>query len=90
MVVNGIPKTERIWVKRISSRGDIYYITSKDVRDYYFLYKEENGKAIKLGKAKSPLDLERKYIGEWYNNGWCNENSHNSFSNKTKSFRARM
>lgn len=64
MAVNGIPKTERIWLKRITAKGDVYYITSKNTRDYYFLYKMENDKAVKLGKAKSPLELENKYIGE--------------------------
>lgn len=63
MAVNGIPKTERIWVKRITEKGETYYITSKDTRDYYFLYKMDGDKAIKLGKAKSPLELEQKYIG---------------------------
>lgn len=62
-MVSGIPKTERIWVKRITEKGETYYITSKDTRDYYFLYKMENDKAVKLGKAKSPLELEQKYIG---------------------------
>lgn len=63
MAVNGISKTERIWVKRITEKGETYYITSKDTRDYYFLYKMEGDKAVKLGKAKSPLELEQKYIG---------------------------
>ncbi len=63
MSVNGIPKTERVWVTRKTAKGETFYITSKETRDCYFLYKEENGKAVKLGKAKSPLDLEEKYIG---------------------------
>lgn len=63
MAVNGIPKTERIWVKRITEKGETYYITSKDTRDYYFLYKMDGDKAVKLGKAKSPLELEQKHIG---------------------------
>ena len=62
-MVSGIPKTERIWVKRITEKGETYYITSKDIRDYYFLYKMDGDKAVKLGKAKSPLELEQKYIG---------------------------
>ena len=61
-MVNGIPMAERIWVKRTKSKGEVYYITSKENRDFYFLYKEENGKAVKIGKAKSPLELESKYI----------------------------
>lgn len=63
MAVNGIPKTERIWVQRTTGDGSVYYITSKDNdRSYYFLYKMNDDKAVKLGKAKSPLDLESKYI----------------------------
>ncbi len=62
MVVDGIPKMERIWVERITDKGEIYYITSKDIRDYYFLYKMDGDKAVKLGKDKSPLELEKKYI----------------------------
>lgn len=62
-MVSGIPKTERIWVKRITEKGETYYITSKDTRDYYFLYKMDGDKAVKLGKAKSPLELKQKYIG---------------------------
>ena len=61
-MVIGIPKTEQKWVKRTTLNGEIYYITSKENRDFYFLYKEENGKAVKIGKAKSPLELENKYI----------------------------
>lgn len=63
MIVKGIPATERIWLKCTTEKGDVYYITSKDVRDYYFLYKTEKDKAVKLGKARSPLELEQKYIG---------------------------
>lgn len=63
MAINGIPKNEKIWVKRITEKDETFYITSKEARDYYFIYKYENGKATKLGKAKSPLDLEEKYIG---------------------------
>ena len=61
-MANGIPKTERIWETRLTGDGRKFYVTSKESRDYYFLYKEENGKAVKLGKAKTPLELEKKYI----------------------------
>ena len=61
-MISGIPKSETIWVKRTTSKGEIYYITSKENRDFYFLYNEENGKAVKIGKAKSPLELESKYV----------------------------
>lgn len=63
MAVSGIPKTERIWVQRTTGDGSVYYITSKENdRSYYFLYKMDGDKAVKLGKAKSPLDMESKYI----------------------------
>ena len=64
MTIDGIPKTERIWVERTTEKGEVYNITSKEARDYYFLYKMENNKAVKLGKAKSPSYLEEKYIGD--------------------------
>jgi len=52
MAVNGVPKTERIWVRRTISDGSVYYITSKNNdRSYYFLYKMENGRGqLNLGK----------------------------------------
>lgn len=129
-MVNGIPKNETVWVRRLTEKGEVFYTTSKDIRDYYFLYKIENDldaakkplksgcgfrsyaeafdvllcdraetdrflsavelifgkdqvdkcksakevakireevskrvKAVKLGKSKSPVDLEQKYIG---------------------------
>ena len=64
MTIDGIPKTERIWFERTTEKGEVYYITSKEARDYYFLYKMENNKAVKLGKAKSPSYLEEEYIGD--------------------------
>lgn len=69
MAINRIPKTERIWVQHTAGDGSVYYITSKENdRSYYFLYKMGNDKAIKLGKAKSPLDFEGKYIDNVYIN----------------------
>lgn len=62
MPIPGIPKSEIIWLKRLAQNGDTYYITSKETRDCYYLYKMENNKAIKLGKAATPIELEKKYI----------------------------
>lgn len=62
MSIPGIPKSETIWLKRIAQNGDIYYITSKEIRDCYYLYKMENNKAVKIGKATTPPELEKKYI----------------------------
>lgn len=62
-MVNGIPKSEKIWVKRITVSGEVYYITSKENdRGVYYLYKMNGDKAVKLGKSKSPTELEQKYI----------------------------
>lgn len=51
MVIKGIPRTERIWVRRLTEKGEVFYTTSKDIRDFYFLYKIEND----LDTAKKPL-----------------------------------
>lgn len=42
--------------------GDIYYITSKETRDYYYLYKQVIDGVERLGKDTNPLKLEMKYI----------------------------
>ena len=60
---NGIPPSERLWVTYKTADGDIYYTTSKiNNRDYYYLYKSVDGKAVKLGKSRNPSELEEKYI----------------------------
>lgn len=61
--IPGIPKTERIWTRRTTKSKDVYITTSKqNDRTYYFMYKIVDGKAVKLGKSKSPLELDRKYV----------------------------
>lgn len=60
--MEGIPNNEIVWLHRIEKNGDQYYITSKERRDFYYIYKIEGNKAIKLGKSKSPADLEETYI----------------------------
>ena len=62
MMIPGIPKTERVWLTGVSAKNEKYYITAKENRDCYFLYKEKDGRAVKMGKGKSPLELERKYV----------------------------
>lgn len=63
-IINGISKSEHIWTKIVINTNNVYYITSKNIGDYYFLYKLDGDKAVKLGKAKSPLELEEKFIDE--------------------------
>lgn len=58
--VKGIPSTEIIWVTRTLKNGNVYYITSKKIRDYYFLYQLVDGAAKKISKARCPLDFDKK------------------------------
>lgn len=58
--VIGIPKSEVIWETIMSNKGKIFFITSKERRDEYFLYAEQNGKIQKIAKAKTPIRLYEK------------------------------
>lgn len=56
------PKGEIVWVTYRNSSEEIKYImTSKPIRDMYFLYELVNGEFKKLGKAKTPPKLEETY-----------------------------
>lgn len=57
------PKGEQIWVSYKRTDGTtIAILTSKPPGDYYFLYEvSENGELNKLGKSKSPGELEEKF-----------------------------
>ena len=57
------PKGERGWVSYYDTAGNLLFImTSKENdRSWYFLYKIEDGKMKKLGKARTPPELEEKY-----------------------------
>lgn len=63
MVEIQYPKGEIVWVNYANRRGEIIYIlTSKASRDHYYLYEVlEDGKLKKLGKAKEPPELEKKF-----------------------------
>lgn len=58
-----IPKGEIVWVYYANRQGEIMFaLTSKHTRDYYFLYEvSPDGKCKKLGKAKEPPELEKKF-----------------------------
>lgn len=61
--IAGIPKTETIWVTYTSEKGEVYHTTAKtNNRDYYYLYKMVDGKAQKLGRARTPTELEKKFL----------------------------
>ena len=57
------PKGERIWVGYYNKDHELMFIlTSKESsRDYYFLYELNDGVFKKLGKARSPKELEDKF-----------------------------
>jgi hypothetical protein len=57
------PKGEHIWVGYYSDKHELMFITtSKDSsREYYFLYEYSKGKFKKLGKSRSPRELEEKF-----------------------------
>lgn len=57
------PKGERVWVG-IYNKGHelMFIITSKESsRDYYYLYELTGGVLKKLGRARSPKELEEKF-----------------------------
>lgn len=59
------PPGEIIWVTKINEQQKIsHIITSKPSREFYFIYELRGGTFVKLGKAKSPLDLEKKFLSE--------------------------
>lgn len=56
------PKGEIGWTDYRDKDGNTVCITtSKPARDFYFLYELKDGEFVKLGKATSPLELEKKY-----------------------------
>ena len=59
-----LPKGEIIWLSWYNKNNDdvSYIITSKPSREFYYLYKIDDGKLVKLSKGVSPLDLESKFI----------------------------
>jgi len=61
MAIKGIPKNETVWVTQKTLTGNTYYITAKQQRDMYFIYKNEDGTAVKCGKGKNPTVLIEKY-----------------------------
>lgn len=56
------PKGEHVWVGYYSRDGDLLFIlTSKEARDWYYLYELKDGAFHKLGKAREPPELEQKF-----------------------------
>lgn len=57
------PKGEIVWVSYCDKDNNLrYIITSKQTRDYYYLYELKEQKFVKLGRDRNPRVLEDKYI----------------------------
>ena len=56
------PKGERVWVGYYTKDHNLIFImTSKESRDFYYLYELVDGSFKKLGRAKSPQELEERF-----------------------------
>ncbi len=56
------PKGERVWVGCYNQTNELkFIITSKEARDFYFLYELVDGEFRKLGRSRSPKELEEKF-----------------------------
>lgn len=56
------PRGEIVWVGYHDAGGTLrFFLTSKPTREMYFLYEVNDGTYKKLGKSKSPPELERKH-----------------------------
>ena len=58
-----IPPNEHLWLTIRSPEGTVFYITTKSLdRSWYYLYRREESGLARLGRAHSPIDLERQFI----------------------------
>lgn len=56
------PKGETVWTGYYDKHGELKFIvTSKPMRDNYFLYELVHGVFKKLGRSKNPTELENKF-----------------------------
>ena len=56
------PKGEQVWASYYDRDHALrFLLTSKESRDFYFLYESKDGIFRKLGKARLPIELEEKF-----------------------------
>ena len=57
------PRNEQVWVRYQDTGHKLLFIltSKKDSRDWYFLYELMDGQFKKLGKSRSPVELEEKF-----------------------------
>lgn len=58
-----IPKGEVLWETYVIKGEERYIVTSKPVRDYYYIYEILGDSLKRLGKARTPVEL-RSYVRE--------------------------
>lgn len=60
-----IGKDEEIWERIYGTDERLHYLIASDKRrDVYFLYSVDKDKTVsKVGKAKTPPELWKKYLG---------------------------
>lgn len=61
MKIKGIPANETIWVTQKTATANTYYVTAKEQRGMYFIYKLVSDHAEKIGKGKNPAKLIEQY-----------------------------
>ena len=56
------PKGEMVWVRYCLQDGTTKFLltSKKQNRDFYFLYEVVDGKLVKLGRSRTPPELEQK------------------------------
>ena len=56
------PKGEIVWTGYYNRSDELLFIvTSKETREFYYLYELVDGEFKKLGKAKTPSELEQRF-----------------------------
>lgn len=56
------PKSETVWTSYYASSDNLMFIlTAKPQRDAYYLYEFLANEFKKLGRSKTPLELEAKF-----------------------------
>lgn len=56
------PKGEIVWTSYYNSEHRLMYIiTSKPMRDCYYLYELQENEFKKIGRAQSSIELEEKF-----------------------------
>lgn len=57
------PKGEHVWVGYYTEKLELKFIvtTKESARDFYYLYELVDDKFKKLGKSRSPRELEKKF-----------------------------